>query len=91
MTAQVHAMYGERRDFAPADKQHGGHVAEWDDGENKEDYAYSAVVCGQHQGEHGQSSCDVPCSLETEPRASVSIGAGGLRPKPSTIRSGAAT
>ena len=76
-------MCEERCDLPPARQQHVGHVAEWNDGENKEDYAYSPGGRGQHQGQHGQSSCDVPRSLETEPGASVSIRRRRLKAKAS--------
>jgi len=57
------AMHGERGDPSPARRQNIGHVSKRDDGENQKNYAHRPAVGCQHQGQHGQSRCDVADSF----------------------------
>ena len=45
-----HAMNRDRCNFSAARQNDVGHVAERDDGENKDSYAYGPAIRGEHQG-----------------------------------------
>ena len=68
-----YAMNGERCGLSPTRHQDVGHVAKRDDGENQNKYAYRPPVRSQHQGQHGQSCCDVPNSFEAQPGTRVGV------------------
>ena len=53
-------MNGKRCCSTPAGNQDVAHVAERDDSQNQQKNAHCLAVCGQHQGQHGQTRGNVP-------------------------------